>query len=328
MRISIFASIWSQNLWDELILKNEIKHFEDKYEDARFRVFSYDAENPFYTQDNIEYKNYFPIGIRNPRNILKNIGSIFHLIKSAFWSDIIVVGWGGLFYDWESNNSALTQWRARVNFFHSLRRKIVFYWVSIDVRDEKNYEYISDIFSKAAEIYVRDEYSHRLLQSLGIKSEVIVDPVFYDRGEKPKKTSCIKSIDSHDFSLSDFDDIDWEWKKIGIALRNIWTSGYRENIASLLEMIVERGWELIYLPHSFHESDNQANDQHFLSSFPNKWYISESMKETYSFYVQGKIDICLAQRFHAMVLSDVYEIPFIGMSYSQKTKSLLEKLNK
>ena len=324
MNISIFASIWSQNLWDELILKNEVKYFEEKYKDCQFRVFSYDAENPFFTQDNVEYKNYFPIWIRNPRNILKNAGSIFHLIKAAFWSDIIVIGWGWLFYDWESNNSALVQWRARANFFYSLRRKVVFYGVSIDVRDEKNYQYISDIFSKASEIYVRDEYSHNLLKSLSINSKVIVDPVFSDAGEKPEKTSCIKAVDSHELYLSDFTDIDWQWKKVWIALRNLWTKKYEQNIKEILNYIVSEGGELVYLPHSFHESDSQANDIEFLSWFWIKWYMSESMKETYWFYIQSKIDICLAQRFHSMVLSEVYQIPYIGMSYSQKTKSLLE----
>lgn len=326
MNISIFASIWSQNLWDELILKNEIKHFEKKYQNSQFRVFSYDAESPFFTQDNVEYKNYFPIWIRNPRNIFKNTRSILHLIKSAFWSDMIVIWGGGLFYDWESNNSALTQWRARANFFYSLRRKVVFYWVSIDVRDEQNYQYISDIFWKAAEIYVRDEYSYNLLKSLNIDSEVIVDPVFYDDGEKPEKTSCMKVVDSHDLYLSDFTGIDWSGKKVGIALRNLWTKKYEQNIKEILNYIVSQWGEIVYLPHSFHESDSQANDVEFLSSFWIKWYMPESMKETYSFYVQRKIDICLAQRFHAMVLSDVYRVPFIGMSYSQKTKSLLEKI--
>jgi len=328
MKISIFASIGSQNLWDELILKNEIKLFEKRYKDPSFRVFSYDSEKPFYTQENIEYKNYFPIGIRNPKNIFKNVWSFFHLIKAAFWSDVIIIWWGGLFYDWESNNSALMQWKARVEFFNSLRRKVIFYGVSIDIRNEANYEYIRAIFSNAAEIHVRDEHSYRLLKSLGIESEVMIDPVFYDHGGKQReKNSCIKSVDSHHLTLSDFTDIDWQWKKVWVALRNVWTTGYRENIEEILQYIVSEGGEIIYLPHSFHESDKQANDFDFLSSLPVKWYISESMKETYGFYLQKKVDICLAQRFHSIVLSEVYEIPYIWMSYSQKTKSLLEKLS-
>ena len=325
MKISIFASIWSQNLWDELILKNEIKFFEGKYENPNFRVFSYDAENPFFTGDNIQYKNYFPIAIRNPKNIYKNIASFFSLITSAFWSDVIVIGWGGLFYDWESNNTALKQWKARAEFFYSLRKKVIFYGVSIDIRNELNYPYISAIFSKADEIHVRDRYSQKLLKSLWIESVLMTDPVFSDNGERSNEIkNCIKSVDSHHLYLSDFIDIEWEWKKVGVALRNLWTKKYEQNIKEILNYIVSQWGELVYLPHSFHESDRDANDSEFLKWLWIKWYISESMKETYSFYVQQKIDICLAQRFHAMILSEVYDIPFVGMSYSQKTKSLLE----
>ena len=325
MKISIFASIWSQNLWDELILKNEIKFFEEQYDDPKFRVFSYDAENPFFTGDNIQYKNYFPIAIRNPKNIYKNIASFFSLITSAFWSDVIVIGWGGLFYDWESNNTALKQWKARAEFFYSLRKKVIFYGVSIDIRNELNYPYISAIFSKADEIHVRDRYSQKLLKSLWIESVLMTDPVFSDNGERSNEIkNCIKSVDSHHLYLSDFIDIEWEWKKVGVALRNLWTKKYEQNIKEILNYIVSQWGELVYLPHSFHESDRDANDSEFLKWLWIKWYISESMKETYSFYVQQKIDICLAQRFHAMILSEVYDIPFVGMSYSQKTKSLLE----
>ena len=329
MNISIFASIWSQNLWDELILKNEIKLFEKKYEASSFRVFSYDAENPFFTGENVQYKNYFPIGIRNPKNIYKNISSFFALFRAAFWSDIIVIGGGGLCYDWETNNSALKQWKARAEFFYSLRKKVIFYGVSIDVRNEKNYPYLSSIFSKADEIHVRDRYSQKLLRSLGIESILMVDPVFCDAGERDDTiTSCIKSVDSHKLYLSDFTDIDWNWKKVGVALRNLWTKKYEQNIKEILNYIVSQWWELVYLPHSFHESDANANDYEFLQNLWVKWYISESMKETYSFYVQNKIHICLAQRFHSMILSEVYSIPFVGMSYSQKTKSLLENIDK
>jgi len=325
MNISIFASIWSQNLWDELILKNEIQLFEKKYDNPQFRVFSYDSEHPFITGNNVHYKDYFPIGIRDPKNIYKNLSSLFHLICSAFWSDIIVIWGWGLFYDWETNNSALKQWKARAEFFYSLRKKVIFYGISIDVRDEKNYPYLQAVFSKADEIHVRDRYSQKLLKSLDIESELIIDPVFYDNGDRSNKlTKCIKSLDSHELYLSDFTDVDWKWKKVWVALRNLWMKSYEQNIKEILNYIVSEWWELIYLPHSFHESDREANDYEFLKWFEIKGYISESMKETYGFYLQKKIDICLAQRFHAMILSEVYEIPFIGMSYSQKTKSLLE----
>jgi exopolysaccharide biosynthesis predicted pyruvyltransferase EpsI len=39
--------------------------------------------------------------------------------------------------------------------------------------------------------------------------------------------------------------------------------------------------------------------------------ITTNIKETYSFYKEKKLDIVLAQRLHSIILSQVYEIPFI-----------------
>ena len=50
------------------------------------------------------------------------------------------------------------------------------------------------------------------------------------------------------------------------------------------------------------------------------------MQETYKYYSEKKVDIVLAQRLHSIILSQVYEIPFIGISYSRKTKEILNEL--
>jgi polysaccharide pyruvyl transferase WcaK-like protein len=50
------------------------------------------------------------------------------------------------------------------------------------------------------------------------------------------------------------------------------------------------------------------------------------MQETYDFYKNKKLDIVLAQRLHSIILSQVYEIPFVGISYSKKTSEILNEL--
>ena len=52
------------------------------------------------------------------------------------------------------------------------------------------------------------------------------------------------------------------------------------------------------------------------------------MQETYEQYKNKKIDICLSQRLHSMILSNVYGIPFIWISYSKKTDEFLKGLFK
>ena len=51
--------------------------------------------------------------------------------------------------------------------------------------------------------------------------------------------------------------------------------------------------------------------------------IPPTMHETYEYYSQKKLNLCLAQRLHSMILSEVYEIPFVWFIYGKKTKELL-----
>lgn len=65
MNIAIMMSVWCQNLWDELILKNEIQLLREKYgKKTKFRVFTYDLEDIFYQDETVEYLEYFPIWIK------------------------------------------------------------------------------------------------------------------------------------------------------------------------------------------------------------------------------------------------------------------------
>jgi len=51
------------------------------------------------------------------------------------------------------------------------------------------------------------------------------------------------------------------------------------------------------------------------------------MEEVYKKYIYKEFDICLAMRLHSIILSQVYEIPFVGISYSRKTEEILKNLN-
>ena len=69
--ISIFWAIWCQNLWDELILKNEIKILKEEFwENTKFFVFTYDKKDIFFDDKNIVYKEYFPIGLKKIRSLI------------------------------------------------------------------------------------------------------------------------------------------------------------------------------------------------------------------------------------------------------------------
>lgn len=114
-----------------------------------------------------------------------------------------------------------------------------------------------------------------------------------------------------------------------------------EELCSYLE---KRGSKLIFLPHSFHPTDMQANDYEFMKQFlkPGR-EICENIQEVYDWYKEPmqplsvrmkgedsgedyKHKLIISMRLHSIILSYVYGIEQIVLSYSQKTEELLKKL--
>ena len=337
MIISIFASIWAQNLWDELILKNQIKILEKKYwKNTEFLVFSYDYKNPFFIKKNIKYLPYFPDWIKKIKNILINIFNFFNFLKIIIKSDLIIIGWWGLFFDneiWEWKNS-LYLWNFRLKILKFLRKKIEFFRIWINIKQENNLKLIKNIFSwNNIKISVRDNYSFSLLKDLWIKSKIKKDPVFYDNWiNKQKKSFLIKKIKSKNFNLNNLKDIDFKWKKIALALRSwyFWKNEEKK-INLLIDFLLEKKWKIILLPHSFSKGDILLNDYIFLKKFlriNKNIRIIHSIKDVYSKYIYKEFDICFAMRLHSIILSQVYKIKFIWFSYSIKTLEILKNINK
>ena len=380
MNISIFASVWCQNLWDELIVKNEVQLLEQEFWDKilpvasdiplyegelnespssrgiaakqqgelYFRIFTYDTQDIFFSQKNIEYREYFPIAFRKPQNILRNIKNLWSFFESIIWSDIIVIWWGGIIYDSElqSVKNPLDQWMFRTKIARFFRKKIYFYAIWIDIKQEENFKKLSKILKKSWKITVRDEKSQKQLENIWIQSEIIDDPVMndntppvtsdipLDEGEqKQEKWTILWVHDSKKLNLKDFKNYDFEGKKIWLALRSWYIGSSGDSriekllIEELCQYIEKQWWKVVFLPHSFHHSDELANDCEFMKQFLNyEREIYVSLWEVYTAYTHKILDIVISMRLHSIILSYVYGIDQIALSYSQKTDEVIKKI--
>jgi polysaccharide pyruvyl transferase WcaK-like protein len=354
MIITIFAWIGSQNLWDELILKNEIKILEDRYsnsinENVEFKVFTYDLKDNFYVAKNVEYIEYFPINIKKIKNIFKNILNFLTFIKIIIGSDLIIIWWGGIIYDneFQSVENPLLQWNIRMIFFKIFRKKVEFFRIWINIKNSKNLKKIKNIFNWAYKISVRDKYSFKLLKNLDIDNVILLeDPVFNDNNNIKTKTIFLKWVlKVENLNLEVIkkiikkNNIEIFWKKIWFSLRKQEIEKYEENIIEIIKYFLEKNSEIILIPHSFHKTDKKANDFLFLnvlnkrinnSELNLKWQtkisICKSMQESYENYTEKKIDFNFASRLHSIILSNVYKIPFLWISYSKKTDEVLKEL--
>ncbi|MDQ7008667.1 MAG: polysaccharide pyruvyl transferase family protein [Candidatus Gracilibacteria bacterium] len=361
MKISVFASIGAQNLGDELILKNEIKILEEKYskklnidkKDIIFNIFTYDLKNNFYISDNVEYIEYFPIDIKKIKNIFRNIFNFLNFLKITIQSDLVFIGGGGIIYDNElqSVGNPLKQWLFRTNIFKVFNKKVEFFRVGINIKNNKNLDLVKNIFSCASEISVRDKYSFNLLQKLNFNNiELLEDPVFSDRDFKnnpnPLSGDINKKYLISDLKISELNvqnikniiknnNINLEGKKIGLSLRRQNIKDYKKNILEIIKHFLENKSEIILIPHSFHKTDELANDYIFFQEINgflstegfSPLNICKTMQESYNIYTNKKIDLNLASRLHSIILSQVYEIDFISISYSTKTDEVISYLS-
>lgn len=322
-------AIWCQNLWDELILKNEIQTFRELYKDQspQFQVFSYDTKNIFYVNDEIKYFEYFPIDIKKWRNFLRNVKNFFTFLKIIKNSDKVIFGWWGIFFDTETWNASnpLKQWLFRAIITKMFQKELIFWGVSIDIKQEKNKNLLKKIAQKADKIFVRDQKSYDFLQNFSLFSTIIPDPVFSDNGktvEENQKISYLQaSIKTSEFQVSDLYKYNFENKTVWLALRSGFLKEEQQTIKHIRDFILKSWGKVMFLPHSFHPSDDQANDKKFLESFVTEGStLKKNMQEVYDVYQKKHIDFCISMRLHSMILSQVYEIPFVALQYAQKTE--------
>lgn len=98
-----------------------------------------------------------------------------------------------------------------------------------------------------------------------------------------------------------------------------------EKIHELIKALLREDYEVVLLPHSLHPEDEKSHDGYFLQDFLLPGVIvSQSIEETLLWY--QKCHIIFSMRLHSMILAICHHMPFIGISYGEKTSSLLQAL--
>lgn len=307
-RICLFTATGAENLGDELITLCEVSElFKRGYE--HITVFSHDIArtrrfflSQKYNPENIHFCEYFPNAIRTQP--LRNIQLLWETIKIIRKSDAIFIWGGGLFYsEHDEWHSPLRLWWMRAMLVKLLWKTITYLSLGISASVEQLKPYNWWLFSGNT-ITVRDVQSQKILQELWKKSTVLPDPVL-------------------SFSPTVWDKIEKN-KIIGIALRKWFISDVV--LLDTIKKIIARGYEVLLLPHSLHPLDETSHDGYYLQNFLLPGVrTTQSIEQTLKAYKTCRIIISM--RLHSMILAIDHHIPFIGISYGQKTSQLLREID-
>ncbi len=301
------TATWSYNLWDEIILQEELRFLQEHYGTAvSFKILTHDKKSAFFSDPDAPFVTYFPHAFwRNPfMNIYYFLNNIWLIIHA----DIIIIGGGGIFFDNEegtSFKSLIMQWFFRIKLARLSGTTIIFLGISIEVKKTANKMQLRRIFQKGDFIIVRDERSASLLGALEIPCSEIPDIWFL------YKPVLIPPP---------------PWKKrIGISFRWGFLWDNEEIIPEIYEYFIKQGYDPVFLIHTTSGNEEQ-NDITFIKRVM-RWKTyntTGTIQNTLKVY--STLYAVIGMRFHAAVLACVHEIPLFLLSYWPKTETLIMTL--
>lgn len=317
------AAWW--NAGDEAILYAMVGELRAQYPGVRIGVVS---ANPKGT-----------LGVYKVREIPAS--EIQTLIEFAKQSDLLILGGGGLFYDYWgfAVDNLLTENQGGAGIYVGfamlatlLNKPLMIYAVGVGpLFFDTGKHYTRLTFEQAQAITVRDSESKELLISLGIvpeKIQVTADPVWgFPEIPIDLSESLIQSIGLNASS-----------PVLGVSVRP-WTNpltddAWANEVARALDDFIQKNrGTVIFIP--FHKNDGSVDDYaqsqkiHRLMKYADSAHILDadiSLEKKVS--VLRRCDLMLGMRLHANILAMRYGIPAIGLAYDPKVTNLFNEASK
>lgn len=255
-----------------------------------------------------------------------NRWNIFSIIPEILGCRMLLSGSGGLFQD-TTGFLSLWYYLLIISIAKIFRKKIFIYAVGIGgIKHPFNKFLIKYCFGRADFITVRTIYDKEMLESFGIKRDIVVtaDPVF---GLDP--TTCLPATTSADVGGSGDTQAGGgvtKKKKIGIIVRK---TGSRKNelkiFFQLSKALSEKfNMEVIFIPFQ------KSSDLELLKAIKEKSgdtsriFSWENTDELLKLFLQ--LDAVISMRLHGLILAAKYGIPFVPIPGYLKIVNFLHLL--
>jgi polysaccharide pyruvyl transferase WcaK-like protein len=256
---------------------------------------------------------------------VQNIKAYFKMISVLKKSDEVIFWGGGIIYDNEVNIGinplSMRFFRARIT--KMLWCKLKSYAIWINIKNEENYSKLKAIFSLFDEITVRDLASQKHLKKVWIESKIIKDPVFSENNEKSK---ILQKLEANNFEARSINYELFKDKTVWIAVRDWFAK--KDEIEKMIKTLSQNVKKIIIIPFSFHKNSIKENDYLFLQEISEKYWIeiTKNISDSYKICKNKEIDIMIGMRLHSIILSYVYWINLVTISYSSKTEEIIKTL--
>lgn len=272
-----------------------------------------------------------------------NWQDISQIIKAAESSDLMILGGGGLFYDyWGVDPDAiLTPRHGEISFCVGycllatlLNKPLMIYAVGVGpLLSETGKLYTRLGFEQARAVTVRDPESRSLLESTGLDPDRVVvtaDPAFR---LEPADEQQVRQLLESEASIEIVSPV------VGVALRN-WNVGVapevweRETAAALDRFIQQNGGTVVFVP--FHrpvEGSSLADDPEVARRVRGYMTQQERAVVLQNEYQPAELagliascDLVLGMRLHSVIFAIKAGVPTVALSYDPKVSSSLARV--
>lgn len=295
---------------DEAILQSIISQIR-KSLDAEIVVFSRDPDD---TINRHKVHHALPVRKMSKKESLAEIDKL----------DVLVVGGGGILYDYE-----VKTYLREAQLAHEKGVPVMVYAVGAGpLKDPQSQEIVCSVLGAASVVTVRDKLSMQILEEIGVNKEIIVtaDPAFLLTPEEVHIDFLHQELIRKERKL-----IGMSVREPGKAAPDIKEEHYQDILANASDYIIDRyNAHIIFVP----MERKTAFDLHQSHSVIARMQYPQYASVLEGDYSPGQImsiiknfDFVVGMRLHFLFFAALQQVPFVPLPYSSKVLGFLEELN-
>lgn len=230
-------------------------------------------------------------------------------------SDLLISGGGSLLQD-VTSSKVIPYYLGIVKIAQFYKKPVVFYSQGIGpVAKGLGKVLIKSIVNKVNHVFVREEGSKKLLESLGVKKvpiTVAIDPVL---GIEPKEEVVNK-----------IKELLPEGKKVGFYIRP-WKDDENmiEHIARLAQYVENKGYHVYFIP-MYYKEDLKISQEIASKVTGNVHVIPQELTIDEVVAYTTQFDFIVGMRLHSLIMAHAVNVPMIGLSYDPKVRGFLKEV--
>lgn len=333
--VLIIGNYGATNLGDEAILESILQTVRASAPTADIKVLSSNPQNTTKLHG-VATIRMVPSGFRSFFGSIFN-GSLGRIFKTFRHSDAIIFGGGGLFTD--EKFQAIFIWLMQIFPALLYRKKIMCFGQSVGpLKSVWSRAIVRFIFKKIEIITVRDDASHALLCSLGIKNvQVLPDPVF---GLKTKNILHVSELAAEtgtdhgsqkvSHSAPRSARIDEPFVFFSIRPWFHQSPQFFQTLADFVDWLYEKHHlKTVFVPFQREHDDDNAVMLKIVSLLKHKMAAEISSydeRTDAALLLMSQAKAVVGMRLHSLIFSTLTATPFLALSYSKKVSEVVHQL--